>query len=71
METHWEETEGMSKEAMDRWKTGLGETRDNGSGRKSTDSRRVEEGGVGGDKNSWRVVSVVFVRKKSKVLCRF
>lgn len=42
----------MSKEAMDRWKTGLGETRDNGSGRKSTDSRRVEEGGVGGDKNS-------------------
>lgn len=41
---------------MDRWNTaGLGETRDTGLGRKSAKSRRVE-GGVGGGKNSRRVV---------------
>ncbi|VVC34521.1 Hypothetical protein CINCED_3A025521 [Cinara cedri] len=52
METHREETERTSKEAMDRWyTTGLREIRDIKLGRQGTKSRRVE-GGVGGGKNS-------------------
>jgi len=45
VETHREKTKRTSKEALDIWnKAGLRETRDTGLGRKSTKSRRVEEG---------------------------
>jgi len=52
VKTNREETKRTSKEATDRWnKAGLGEIRDTKLGRKSTQSRRVEEF-VGGGKNS-------------------
>jgi len=52
METNREETKRTSKEVMDRWnKAELGEIRDTKSGRKITQSRRVEEG-FGDGKNS-------------------